>query len=152
MTKPENLEFLINLDKQVHYITQGWSIIGGVITPGSGGTRKFFYDVDNFRRERKIREDEIKQVVEIVNREENVFMYPDKIWISGLGYRVVHVLQPYPGVQPEKQQLLAFIEPQLPDRWDFNKLAGEVLRTEKNIRGLRFYGLPEVKHREAYPL
>jgi hypothetical protein len=152
MTKQENLEFLIKLDKEVHYITSGGVIVGGLVRLGGGpGTRRVSYPVDNFRNERKLKVEEVERIMQIVKEEEGVLIYPDNIWTSGLGYRVVSTQQSFPGVDPEIKSLVTFLESQLPAGWDFNKLT-PLMKTEKNLRGLKFYNLPEVKHREAYKL
>lgn len=148
MIKPENLEFLVKLDNEVHYTTYGQMYLMG--KPGHP-LSDYQYPVDNFRNERKLKREEIEKITQILLSEQDLFVYPEEVGIHGLGYKVVSVEQTYPGVTPKIKTLLAFLENQLPKEWDFNRLT-PIMKIEKNKNGLKFYNLPGVKHREAYSL
>jgi len=132
MTNPD-LEFLIKLEKKHHQMEMVFSHELGKHVP-----------LDKFT-DRVMTPEEIKRVLEIVQQEDLIF-YPK--FGSSPSYQVIQV---EPGTPPAINPLLTFLQEQLPEGCDRERLSSIYLN-ERNLEQIKQIGLPEIRkeyHRES---
>ena len=127
-------EFLIDLDKKLHYVMESWAE-----TNISGGRHKLY--IDQYTNQ-KISPNEIEKVLELMGKETGLALTPiNTNWGFSVGFQVLYSYG--------KMPLLEFIENQLPEDYDFNKLSN-VFNRKDNIEILIACGLEKPKDRWFY--
>lgn len=133
-TRERNREFLVDLDKKTHYVTESW-----FETNMSRSSYKCY--IDQYT-DQKINPDEIEKVLGLINEETGLALTPiNTNWGFSVGFQVLYLF--------DKMSLLIFLEKQLPEGYDFNKLS-HVFNRQDNIEMLIACGLEKPKERWHY--
>ena len=129
--KNPSLEFIINLDKKLHYTTKYYSDVYG---------EGIF---DNYTN-KKINVNELNELLRIVKKE-NLILCPIKTnYGFSVGFEVHKFKFPFLDKGPDKTEtLLKFKENQLPEGYNFNKLSKYFMRKE-NLAFAKTAGLGEI--------
>lgn len=127
---PKDLEFILKLDKKVHYTTPVESIVYGK------GIVDHFTDV-------KLRASELNELIKILERSDYVFHPVNTAMGFSVGFQVTNTFQ------GNQESLLLFIESQLPGNYNFEILSRYFMES-KNLERAGKAGIEIINNRDKY--
>jgi hypothetical protein len=112
----EDLEFLANLDKKLHYVTQS------TYSPNMGG-RPFPIGIDQYHKDVKLTKEELSTLDRIV-KEHDITLEPVNTCMGfQVGFMTYREEDPIaPGIEPETTHYNVFLELQLPEGENFETM------------------------------
>jgi hypothetical protein len=135
--KDESLEFLLALDKKLHYIKKS------TFTPNMRGS-PFEIGIDQYNKDQSISTKEVKQLIQIVDDSLNYALIPFNTCMGfAVGFEVYNIDKSKP------KRVLAFMEAQLPKGYDFNKMS-QVFMTKHNLVKTKILDVEIFNDREHY--
>lgn len=128
-TKINEKEFLKELDKRLHYVTESWAE-----TNISRSRHKL--SIDHYTNQ-KINSNEIEKILSLINLETGIAMTPintDRGF--SVGFSAIYTF--------DKKTLLCFLENQLPEGYNFKRLS-RTFNSSDNIEMLKSIGIETPK-------
>lgn len=134
----EDRLFLESLDKRLHYVQRSLAE-----TNLTGSVHEIA--VDLYHYDQKLYKNELEEVLSLIGKETQLAITPIS---TNYGFSVGFAIL-YTDIYGSKIYFLKFIEQQLPDGYNFNRLS-EVFNREENIEMLVSCGLEKPKERWHY--
>src|SRR3989344_1543275 len=133
----KNLKFLKTLNDKLGRSSKSWD-------------NKFCREIEIYEYTHyKMKRGEIQKTLDIICNND-LIMYPiNTNWGFSIGYLIGSIENDAPGIKPEINTLLQFIEKQLPKGYNFEKLS-ETFKRPRNLELVAYSGLDPIGNKSDY--